>query len=320
MCKEKSLPKKIGNIFCCTERNCPEMSCRIFSPCGYRKIRYAVICSLLVAFVLFTAGCLDFSGENESITNATQPAQDSVVLYKVTINQPDAFSGYIKMDTDIYNTGEVVEFTVTNDGTGTLDCEAEDPFFAVKTQTPGGAWITKMAPGQSDRNGRSTLSPGDSTQSYAFVTTGWEPGRYRIVHDCGIEHEFLLRALPVITPAPETPAPETCPEVDTSKTAPWIAIEEILSPVAYQPFTIQGTTNLPAGQELVYTIFAVEDETSSISLDNQGSFRTTVIEGSCGINTWAATGEIQASGEFAIGIMGTDGSPSAIRRFFVVPE
>jgi len=277
---------------------------------------------LAVGLVL-SAGC---TAPDETINATEQVTSIPVTIaasYRATINQPDALSGYVKMDTDIFNSGEVVEFTVTNDGSGTLSCAGNSPAFSVITQTPGGAWSTKMGTGQPDKSVRSSLAPGASTRTYTFVTTGWEPGRYRIVHDCGVEREFLVRALPSatlpVTPS-VTPAPDTCPETNLTTTAPWIAIDEIGRPVAYQPFTIRGTTNLPAGEELVYTIFAVGGKDAGVSLDNQGSFRTTVIEGTCGTNTWEAHGEIQATGEFAIGIMGVDKTPSAIRKFTVIPE
>ncbi|PKG33074.1 hypothetical protein [Methanoregula sp.] len=275
----------------------------------------------LAVCLAIMAGCSAPEGAINTTENVSSSPITSAALYRATINQPDALSGYVKMDTDIYNAGEVVEFTVTNDGSGILSCAGDPPAFSVITQTPGGRWSTKMGDGQPDRATNSALAPGTSTRQYTFVTTGWEPGRYRIVHDCGVEREFLVRALPSttlpLTPS-VTPVPDACPETNLTSTAPWIAIDEIGSPVAYQPFTIQGMTNLPAGEELVYTIFAVGEKDAGLSLDNQGSFRTTVTEGRCGTNTWEAHGEIQATGEFAIGIMGADKTPSAIRKFTVV--
>ncbi|MDD5143657.1 hypothetical protein [Methanoregula sp.] len=285
--------------------------------------------SLLVAVfflamsLAITAGCTAPAGTLNASENAISDPGSIVASYRATINQPDALSGYVKMDTDIYNIGEVVEFTVTNDGSGTLQCAGDPPAFSVITQTPRGTWSTKMGNSRPDNGSGSSLAPGASTRQYTFVTTGWEPGRYRIVHDCGVEREFLVRELPsaTISVTPSlTPVADACPETNTTNTTPWIAIDEIGSPVAYQPFTIRGTTNLPAGKEMVYTIFAVGEMDAGVSLDNQGSFRTTVIEGTCGINTWEAHGEIQASGEFAIGIMGADKTPSAIRKFLVLPS
>jgi len=286
--------------------------------------RFLLVAVFFLAVSLaITAGCSAPAKTLDASENSPSAPVTSAASYRVTINQPDALSGYVKMDTDIYNAGEVVEFTVTNNGSGTLSCARDPPAFSVTTQTPGGTWSTKMGAGQPANVAGSSLAPGASTRIYTFVTTGWEPGRYRIVHDCGVEREFLVRALPSATlpvTSSLTPVPDTCLETNTTTTAPWIAIDEIGSPVAYQPFTIRGTTNLPAGAELVYTIFAVGEKDAGVSLDNQGSFRTIVIEGTCGTNTWEAHGEIQATGEFAIGIMGADKTPSAIRKFTVIPE
>lgn len=309
----------LGKIFYRSARNCAVMTCRIFPADTSRFFLQQSAFVLVVVLLIISAGCSSVSpGEKAgTITNITPSPAQSVASYIVAINQPDARSGYVKMDTDVYNIGEVVEFTVTNDGSGSLDCAGNPPGFFVKTQSPIGAWITKMGDDKPDPSAKSSLSAGGSTRRYAFVTTGWEPGRYRIVHDCGVEREFLLKSLsaPVVTMTPEA-----CPVSNASDRAPWIVIDEIQDPVAYQPFTIRGTTNIPAGQDLVYTIFEIQNGNESISLDDQGSFRTTVVEGSCGTNTWEANGEIQATGEFAIGIMGTNKTPSAIRRFNVLPE
>jgi len=110
------------------------------------------------------------------------------------------------MDTDVYNIGEVVEFTVTNDGSRTLDCAGDPPAFVVKTQGINGAWGTKIGNDTPDTSKKSTLAPGASTPPYRFVTDGWTPGRYRIVLDCGVVREFILKPNPTPEPTPlETP-------------------------------------------------------------------------------------------------------------------
>ena len=113
------------------------------------------------------------------------------------------------MDTDVYNIGEVVEFTVTNNGDSALECNGSS--FAVRYQGGNGMWITRMERDRYDSSGPSVLEPGESTRAYDFVTTGWDPGRYRIVHDCGVAREFLLRDAPAIVPAARATAP--APEV-----------------------------------------------------------------------------------------------------------
>lgn len=267
---------------------------------------------LIITALILTAGCTSLSG-NEAAGADVTPGENPVpASYKVTLRQPDAQSRYLQMDTDIYNIGEVVEFMVTNDGSGTLDCAGDPPAFSVKFQTPHGVWATRMGTEEPNDSVTTQLRSGASSPVYRFVTSGWDPGRYRIVHDCGIEREILLRALP-----PATPVPPACPEANISNTTPWIKIDPISDQSASRPFTIRGTTNLPAGKELKYTIFAVQSQDQELSLDIEGTFTTYVQEGICGNNTWSARGEIQATGAFAIGITDTERTASAIKRFTV---
>ena len=172
----------------------------------------------LMAALLFAAGCTSpFPGGN--VTPAATPAGDQVAAsYKVTLHQPDARSDYIHMDTDIYNIGEVVEFTVTNDGSGTLDCAGDPPSFSVKFQGTSGAWATRMGTDTPDTTKKSFLKPGESTAIYRFVTDSWDPGRYRIVHDCGVVREFILKPNPALAATPTDTIP---PEIaNTTLTAP----------------------------------------------------------------------------------------------------
>jgi hypothetical protein len=168
----------------------------------YRTIAIPII---LIAVIIITAGCTSPShGGNE--TSSAQPAGNQIAAsYKVTISQPDAMSAYIHADTDIYNIGEVVEFTVINDGSRTLDCAGDPPSFSVKYQGINGAWVTRMGYETPDTSKKSSLAPGASTTTYRFITTGWDPGRYRIVHDCGVVREFILRPIPAPAATPGEP-------------------------------------------------------------------------------------------------------------------
>ncbi|MFA6332707.1 MAG: hypothetical protein WCX22_07145 [Methanoregula sp.] len=269
---------------------------------------------LLISLILIT-GCTTLPDGKNPDMNASQTPGMTAASYAATLNQPDAQSGFIKMDTDIYNIGEVVEFTVTNDGSGPLSCAGNQPSFSVTFQTTSGKWATRMGLEQPNETEMSSLAPGNSTQVYRFVTEGWDPGRYRIVHDCGIEREILIRALPAATPAPAA-----CPPVNATASASWIEIDPPGDQYAARPFTIQGTTNLPAGQELDYVIFSVESGVTDPALTNEGSFVTSVEEGTCGTNTWSATGEIQATGDFFIWISDTGRNTTAIKRFSVFSE
>ncbi|MGA2121660.1 MAG: hypothetical protein ABSG49_06405 [Methanoregula sp.] len=276
-------------------------------------LRTTGILLILMISLVLTAGCTSLTDEKNLSVNTSQTPGQSAASYRVTLHQPVAQSDYIKMDTDIYNIGEVVEFTVTNDGSGTLDCAGNPPSFSVKFQGINGVWVTRMGTEKPNETTKSSLEPGKSTQVYRFVTTGWDPSRYRIVHDCGIEREILIRALPVATLAPTA-----CPTDNASNTTPWIKIDPIVDQYVARPFAIMGTTNLPAGHELNYTIFSILSPEPALSINPEGSFTTIVQEGSCGTNTWSAMGEIQATGEFFIGITDTERNVSAIKRFAVL--
>lgn len=158
--------------------------------------RSIVILSVLTLIILAT-GCIT----QVSSLNAT-PTGTPSASSMVTIRQPDAMSSYIHMNRDIYNIGEVVEFTVTNDGSSTLDCAGDPPKFSVTFQGINGDWVTLMGKGNTDTSKKSSLAPGASTTTYRFITEGWVPGRYRIVHDCGVVREFILRHVPTLAVTP----------------------------------------------------------------------------------------------------------------------
>jgi hypothetical protein len=277
-------------------------------------LRTTVIVLILAVSLVLTAGCTSLTDEKNMSVNTLPTPGLSAASYRVSLHQPVVQSDYIKMDTDIYNIGEVVEFMVTNDGSGVLDCAGDPPSFSVKFQGINGVWATRMGTEKPNDTTKSSLGPGASTQVYRFVTTSWDPGRYRIVHDCGVEREILIRSLPSATLTPTA-----CPTVNASTITPWIKIDPIGDQYAARPFTILGTTNLPAGQELKYTFFSVRSQDQAISVDPEGSFTTLVQAGICGINSWSAMGEIQATGDFFIGVTDTERKTSAIRRFSVFP-
>jgi hypothetical protein len=180
--------------------------------------RYALVLALLATGVVLIAGCTSLSGDlNETAVTPVTPGE-SVPSYVVTLHQPDTRSENIRMDTDLYNIGEVVQFTVTNRGSGTLHCAGYPPSFSVKFQGINGAWITRLGPEKPNATQTSSLEPGKSTQVYAFVTSGWEPGRYRIVHDCGVVREFILRPVPAI--ATETRIPVNATQTVNATVSP----------------------------------------------------------------------------------------------------
>lgn len=193
---------------------------------------------VLTVSLIFATGCTTlFPGQNVTPAVTIPAGEFPVDSYKVTIHQPDAMSAYIHMDTDVYNIGEVVEFTVRNDGSRTLDCAGDPPKFSVQTQGINGAWGIRMGNGTPDNSQKSTLGPGASTATYRFVTEGWAPGRYRIVHDCGVVREFILRPVPTLA---ATPVEITSPNETVNATIA-IPINSTTVPGIYSPADVTGT-------------------------------------------------------------------------------
>ncbi|MGB9176430.1 MAG: hypothetical protein WCB46_06800 [Methanoregula sp.] len=269
---------------------------------------------LLLVCILYTSGCtMPFAADNQTANSTDHSTPAPIAKYKLTLAQPEDSAKLINMDTDIYNIGEVVEFVITNEKTSDLSCTNNPPLFSVRYQKGTGQWITRMgvenpAPGNSAK-----LKPGESTAPYRFVTTDWAPGRYRIVSDCGVSREILLRAL-----TPVTPTATSCPPA--GNTSPYLRVNSVGNQYVGEPFTIAGTTSLAAGEELRYSIFAIVSETSNMTTTRLVSSSTTVSGGSCGINTWSVDGVIEISGDYFIGISNNANTVSAVRRFTVLPE
>ena len=252
-----------------------------------------------------------FVMENQTAADHTGNATASVAKYKMTIAQPEESASMIRMDTDIYNIGEVVEFTVTNDNSYDLSCSNDPPNFIVRYQKGNGQWVTRMGTDTPLPGNESRLRPGESTDTYRFVTIGWDPGRYRIISDCGVSREILIRPVPSLTPTTEI-----CPPI--TNTSPWIRLNPFSDQYAANQFTIAGTTNLPGGTTLQYSIFSLGPDGTSTPARLLSS-STDVSEGNCGINTWYVEGEIQVPGVYFIGISDGANSVSAVKRFTIMP-
>jgi hypothetical protein len=269
---------------------------------------------LLLACILCTAGCtMPFAENNQTTNPADNSPTASIAKYQLTLAQPEDSATLIKMDTDVYNIGEVVEFVIANEKTSDLTCTNNPPSFSVRYQKGTGQWITRMGVENPAPGNTTKLKPGESTPPYRFITTGWAPGRYRIVSDCGVSREILLRALPSVIPT----APPCPPAGNTS---PYIKVNPVSDQYVGEPFTIAGTTNLAAGEELRYSIFAIVSATSNMTTAKLVSSSTTVSGGICGTNTWSVDGVIEVSGDYFIGISNKANTVSAVRRFSVLPE
>ncbi|MDD1683215.1 MAG: hypothetical protein LUO98_05185 [Methanoregula sp.] len=269
---------------------------------------------ILLACILCSAGCTQLSAaDNQNPGSSDTSASVSIAKYQLRLAQPEDSAKLVRMDTDVYNIGEVVEFVIANEKTSDLSCTNNPPSFSVRYQKGTGQWLTRMglenpAPGNTTK-----LKPGESTPPYRFVTTGWAPGRYRIVSDCGVSREILLRALP-----PVIPTATQCPPAGNN--SPYIRVNPVSDQYAGEPFTIAGTTNLAAGTELRYSIFAIVSATSNMTTAKLVSSSTTVSGGICGANTWSVDGVIEVSGDYFIGISNKANTVSAVRRFSVLPK
>jgi hypothetical protein len=273
------------------------------------RFRTILLFFLIAISLILAAGCTSSHGSANATVSAIPSLSQSVALYKVILAQPDGNSRFIHMDTDAYNIGEVLEFVVTNDGTANLKSPNDHPDFSVKFQTSRGSWATKMGTEQPAVSNATFLKPGESSKVYRFITTGFEPGRYRIVSDYGAEREFLIRASPAPMPT------ISCPPNPNATL--WITIDAIADHHAGEDFAITGTTSVTVGKEMRYTIFAPGQNNTLVPLGTPISI--TPDEGICGNNTWSVAVELPEPGEYFIGIAEGTQKASAIKRFVILP-
>lgn len=268
-----------------------------------------VLCIVMVA-MLAVSGCTSFFDKMNKTGNSTPSMQQFPASYKVTIAQPDGTSKSIKMDTDVYNIGEVVEFYILNEGAGKLACSNDPPTFSVKFQTGSGKWATRVGTDKPVETNKTYLEHGKSTSLYRFVTNGWEPNRYRIVSDCGVYREFLLR------PAP-TPVPTVCPQKRNEPL--WVRINPIEDQYAGIKFSLNGTTNQVAGEELRYLVFPTGKLPKDLNQGSEKPLSTRVSEGVCGENVWSVDVDVKIPQEYYIMISAGSLNSTALRRFNVLP-
>jgi len=122
------------------------------------------------------------------------PMQEYVTLYKVTATQKnDSHADMIENDSDVYNTGDILEFYLKNKGYEMLMCANTPPSSWITYQNEDNSWtyITGLREKVSPRI--SHLMPRESTRVQRLNTTDWNPGRYRIVFDCSVSREFELQ-------------------------------------------------------------------------------------------------------------------------------
>jgi hypothetical protein len=111
---------------------------------------------------------------------------------KVTISQAEGIHpDYIKMDSDIYSQGDVIEFFVVNEGFDSLPCWIPHSY-QIYRQDSEGSWELQITPVKTFVSRGYELKPGESTPVQTIQTDDKIPGLYKIVSDCGVSREFNL--------------------------------------------------------------------------------------------------------------------------------
>jgi len=274
------------------------------------RISTTLLLIIAIACIVLVAGCtLPFDQTNQS-GNATAAIQPLPASYKVTIAQPDERSRFLHMDTDVYNQGEVVEFFIADDNGRMPSCANDTPAFSVKFQKGNGAWATKMEIGTPPGTNESYPGTGKTSPRYGFVTTGFEPNRYRIVSDCGISREFIVRVLPTLEPT-------ICPDIVNEPL--WVRINPIDEQYAGNKFSITGTTNRAAGEELKYLVFPGGMLPKNLTAGNEKPLSLWASGGACGENTWSVDLDMTIPQEYFFMISAGSQNATAIQRFNVFP-
>ena len=164
----------------------------------------ALVLVLLLGSLLLAPGCATDVPGNRTVPVSLPVASAtpaSAALYRVTIPQEDgSHADDLIMDSDVYNQGEVVEFFVANSGTEPIRCGSSPFTYIVQYRKTDGSWVTLPEPSETVEPITSYLKPDQATATRRFATTGWPPGLYRIVYDCGISREFMVRTIPLVFP------------------------------------------------------------------------------------------------------------------------
>lgn len=152
---------------------------------------------LLAAAVVLAAGC----------TGQQKPASPDIgVIEQQGTDQPDIdpqektppFDS-IRMDANIYNVGEVVEFSAVNESPGTGRCTDHPCSYRIARLVKNESWQVLRTPLVTMLPYFDSTYYARSCQPMHFATTNWIPGRYRIQYRCGIFQEFSIREMPTIT-------------------------------------------------------------------------------------------------------------------------
>ena len=172
--------------------------------------RIPICLSLIIICILIVTGCttkpvLDNQTSTSTSPIASPTTQPSKALYKVTIAQPKStHPEFIKMDADVYNQGEVIEFYLKNEGSDSLTCMGDFSRYRIYYEEMNGSWESlpepiETRPAMFVVPTRSEMASRSSTKVFRLITIGWVPGKYKIQFCSGISREFILRDIRNLT-------------------------------------------------------------------------------------------------------------------------
>ena len=149
---------------------------------------------LTVNFLLFTC-CIQQGTEfnNSTQTNPTPIQTLPTIIRTNTIAQDDNYADYVKMDRDIYKTGDTIEFYLVNQETSLMECVNAVPTFRIYRLLENGTSVVIVNHGIV-QPGVSYMQPGESSTVFNIpLTKKWMPGLYRIQFDCGsVSRKFMI--------------------------------------------------------------------------------------------------------------------------------
>lgn len=163
-----------------------------------------VLCIVMIAGIL-AAGCTTIPAPDNltgtlTQTRITPTMEKAEPFFKVTISQPEGIHpDYIKMESDVYNQGEIIDFYVVNEGSESLACWRTIPSKNFHLYRQIGTWESQSEPTGTHTDYGYYLEPGESTPVQQLSTDDLTPGHYKIVTDCGVSREFEIRAAPNVT-------------------------------------------------------------------------------------------------------------------------
>ncbi len=161
--------------------------------------RPIIALTLLTLLLLLVGGCMNKPAPDNHTTAPSQvpdsPTKDKSLMFDgVKIPQAEGVNpDYIRMSSDIYIQGEVIEFNIVNGGSESLMCRHTLPPYSLYRQT--GSWEPVIKPTGTQTSWGSELKPGDSTQVQQLSTAYLTPGHYKLATGCGVSREFEIRAV-----------------------------------------------------------------------------------------------------------------------------